>query len=286
MPAMAMSRTRTNLLITAERDGLKTTPIGRWALDKYKLVSLYARLFSTGMKNRWLDRVYIDLCAGSGFSQIEGTDQLYYGSPLLAMGVPDPFNRYIVCERDEESLSALRQRVNRLFSGRDVEFVLGQHDKKIRDLIKEIPCGNSVLSFCFIDPFDLSIKFSTIKHLSGYRLDFLLVLMLNVDAHRNVRHYTSASNHKIDDFLGLPDWRVKWKLEEKKGTLFARFVAETFSKQMESIGHLPVPFHRMKLIRSDTNSPLYHLALFSKNDVAYKYWEDVLKYSTDQQSLF
>jgi three-Cys-motif partner protein len=286
MPAMVMSRTRTNLLITAEPDGLKTTPIGRWALDKYKLVSLYARLFSTGMKNRWLDRAYIDLCAGSGFSQIEGTDQLYYGSPLLAMGVPDPFNRYIVCERGEESLSALRQRVNRLFSGRDVEFVLGQHDKKIRDITKKIPCGNSVLSFCFIDPFDLSIKFSTIKHLSGYRLDFLLVLMLNVDAHRNVRHYTSASNHKIDDFLGLPDWRGKWKLEEKKGTPFARFVAETFSKQMESIGHLPVPFHRMKLIRSDTNSPLYHLALFSKNDLAYKYWEEVLKYSTDQQSLF
>jgi three-Cys-motif partner protein len=277
---------RTNLLVSPEPDGLITTPIGRWALDKYRLVSLYSRLFSTGMKNKWPNRVYIDLCAGSGFSQIEGTGQLCYGSPLLAMSVPHPFNRYILCERDEDSLNALHQRVHRLFPTREVRFVLGQHDEKIREVAKEIPQGNSVLSFCFIDPFDLSIKFSTIRYLSKYRLDFLLVLMLNADAHRNVKAYTSITNHKIDDFLGLPDWRQRWQAEEKNGTPFARFLAETFSKQMETLGHLAVPFHKMKLIRSDTNLPLYRLALFSKNQLAYKYWEEVLKYSTDQSSLF
>jgi three-Cys-motif partner protein len=283
---MPRAKTRTEVLVTAEPDGLKTTEIGRWALDKYRVLALYAHLFSRGMKNKWLNRVYIDLCAGSGLSQIEGTDQLYYGSPLLAMGVPDPFNRYILCERDEGSLSALRQRVSRLFPQRDVRFVLGQHDEKIKEVAKEIPRGNSVLSFCFIDPFDLSIKFSTIRYLSTFRLDLLLLLMLGNDANRNVRNYTNTTNHKIDEFLGLPEWRNRWHEEEKKGVTFVRFLAETFNKQMEALGYLPMPFDRMKSIRSDDNHPLYHLALFSKNERAYKYWDEVITYSTLQRSLF
>jgi hypothetical protein len=78
----------TDHLRTADSDGLKITPIGRWALDKYRLVSLYCRLFSTGMKDKWPNRVYLELCAGSGFSQIDGTNQVYWGSPLLALGFP------------------------------------------------------------------------------------------------------------------------------------------------------------------------------------------------------
>lgn len=276
---------RANLLVAAQADGLKTTSIGRWALDKYRLVSLYSRLFSTGMKNKWLNRVYIDLCAGSGLSQIEGTGQLYYGSPLLALSVPDPFNRYIFCERDKDSLHALRNRVQRLFAATDVRFVPGHYDDRINEVAKEIPRADSVLTFCFIDPFDLSIKFSTIQRLSSRRVDFLLVLMLNMDANRNVKHYANVTNRKIDEFLGLPGWRKEWQEEEKKGTSFPEFLAETFSKQMESLGYLHVPFHRMKLIRSDANLPLYHLALFSKHERAYKYWDEVLTYSTNQTSF-
>lgn len=194
---------RTNLLVATNADGLKTTAIGRWALDKYRLVSLYSRLFSTGMKNRWDVRVYVDLCAGSGFSEVEGTNQLYYGSRLLALGVRDPFNTYVFCERDRDSLDALRHRVRRLFEGVDVRFVPGDYDQQIRKIAEEIPKGRSVLSLCFADPFDLSIKFSSIRTLAVHRTDFLFVLALHMDANRNELHYTSNDNPKLDEFLGV-----------------------------------------------------------------------------------
>jgi hypothetical protein len=39
----------------------------------------------------------------------------------------------------------------------------------------------------------------------------------------------------------------------------------------------------MKAIRSDVrNLPLYQLALFSRKELAYEYWDDVLKYSNSQ----
>ena len=275
-----------SLLVAAQPDGLKTTPIRKWALDKYRLVSLYSRLFSTAMKRKWPIRAYIDLYAGSGFSENEETRELYWGSPLLALGVPDPFDRYVLCERDPESLQALRERVTRFFPKADVRFVAGDCDERIKEIAAHIPSGNGVLSFCFADPFDLSIKFSSVKRLARYRMDFLFVLALHMDANRNVSHYAGVGNRKIDSFLELPDWRKRWEEAEAKGIGFPRFLAELFSSQMEGMGYLPVPFHRMKQVRSDVrNLPLYHLALFSKHELAFEFWNEVLKYSTNQTSL-
>ncbi len=43
----------------------------------------------------------------------------------------------------------------------------------------------------------------------------------------------------------------------------------------------------MKLVRSvEKNLPLYYLALFSRHEMAYHFWDDVLKYSADQRSLW
>ena len=120
-----------NLSVSPQADGLRTTAIRRWALDKYRLVSLYSRLFSTGMKRKWPIRAYIDLYAGSGFSAIEEINQLYWGSPLLALGVPDPFNKYVLCERDAVSLQALSERVTRFFPNANVRLVAGDCDQKI-----------------------------------------------------------------------------------------------------------------------------------------------------------
>jgi hypothetical protein len=55
---------------------------------------------------------------------------------------------------------------------------------------------------------------------------------------------------------------------------------------MEGLGYLPTPLYKMKRVRSDEkNLPLYYIALFSRKELAYKFWDDVLKYHTDQMSL-
>src|SRR5579859_6803420 len=46
------------------------------------------------------------------------------------------------------------------------------------------------------------------------------------------------------------------------------------------------PVDRMKLVRSaEKNLPLYYLALFSRSEMAFNFWDDVLKYSDDQESF-
>lgn len=52
--------------LSAESDGLACPDVGSWAEIKYRLLALYDELFSTGMKNKWNQRVYVDLYAGAG----------------------------------------------------------------------------------------------------------------------------------------------------------------------------------------------------------------------------
>jgi hypothetical protein len=68
---------------------------------------------------------------------------------------------------------------------------------------------------------------------------------------------------------------------------FPKFLAQEYEKRMQSLGYLETPLYKMKEVRSDEkNLPLYHLALFSRHQRAYEFWDEVLKYSTDQQALF
>jgi three-Cys-motif partner protein len=275
--------------IIAGDDGLPYSDVGAWAEDKYALVGLYDRLFSTGMKNKWPTRVYVDLYSGPGFVRVRGTGRMMVSSPLLALGVPDPFDKYIFCESDRDLLQALRARVNRVSPKADVKFVLGDCNERVEEICANIPsrsASRGVLTFCFVDPYDISIRFSTIKRLSAYRIDFLCLLALQVDANRNIERYLSSGNSKIEEFLGLPRWRESWRAAENERIRFPRFLAEEYSRQMEKLGYLPVPWDRMRQVRSDEkNLPLYRLALFSRHERAYQFWDDVLHYSSDQRTF-
>src|SRR5450759_229745 len=95
-------------------DGLITPEVGGWAETKYLLLALYDGLFSTGMKNKWDQRVYLDLYAGAGYSRIQGTSKFLKASPMIALTVTHPFDKYIFCEGREDLLDALEARVQRI----------------------------------------------------------------------------------------------------------------------------------------------------------------------------
>ena len=280
-----------NLSLMAKDDGLYCgDPVGAWVEDKHRLVALYETLFSTGMKRKWDVRVYVDLFAGPGIVRVRETGKFLFGSPFLALQVKDPFDKYIFCEKNPQSIEALTARVKKNFPNADVSFVSGDCNEKADEICSKIPVASQnfkVLSFCFVDPYDLSVKFSTISKIADRFVDFLMLLALYMDANRNLQHYLDSTNRKIDDFVGLADWRERWAAETFSGKpLFPQFLAETYSRQMETLDYLPLPFYRMKQIRSDVrNLPLYRLALFSRHELAYRYWDDVLKYSTSQMNF-
>ena len=275
--------------LRADYDGLVYPPVGRWAETKYRLVSMYDELFATGMRHKWGKRVYIDLYAAAGYSQIRGSPTILKGSPILALTVKHPFDKYVFCEENPELLEALKTRAKRSAPNADVDYVLGRCDAEIERICALIPRpspGNTVLSLCFADPFDFGLKFETLRKLSSFYVDFLVTLAIGMDANRNYEHYVEGNSPKIDEALGNTEWRERWKEHARRGD-FRRFLASEFARSMESLRYLHQELDQMKLVRSDDkNLPLYYLALFSRNETAYDFWRDVLKYGTDQKSFW
>jgi three-Cys-motif partner protein len=270
-----------------EDDGLHTPEVGPWAEEKYRIISLYDSLFSTGMKKKWGARVYIDLNAGAGHAKIEGTNRIVRGSPLIALNVPYKFDKYIFCEENKRCIKALKQRVRTQFPNAVVEFVHGDCNQKASDILAKIPENTKgVLSLCFIDPFNIGIHFDTVKCLSPKRMDFLIVLPTGMDATRNQARYFDKNDIKIAQFLGKPDWRKLLEEAEKKGIPFRQFLADLYASQMATLGYIKVPVSKMREVRSDGKKQfLYHLAFFSKSERGYEFWNKVLKHSDPQQPL-
>jgi three-Cys-motif partner protein len=272
-------------------DGLISPEVGAWSEDKHRLVSLYSTLFSSGMKDKWAKRIYIELYAGAGRSRIRQTSKIIVGSPLLALKVKDPFDKYVFCEEDPANLEALKFRVGQTAGDKNVAYVRGDCNERTAEILSKIPPGSrdeTVLSLCFADPFDIGLRFETIRALATARyVDFLILLALGMDANRNYELYVKEDADKVDKFLGSDTWRERWATARWDAVRFTRFLADEFTKSMATLDYIPPPFYTMKEVRSsEKNLPLYRIALFSRHERAYRLWDQVLKYSTDQTSFW
>ena len=242
------------------------------------MILLYNQLFSKGMKNKWDQRVYIDLFCGAGKSRIETSGRIVLGSPMLALGVEDKYDTYIFCDEDERSIHALQCRVASHHPSVKPKFVVGDCNQKVDEICAHIPkpsVNNTVLTFCLVDPYALRFKFETIRRLGKFLMDFLILLPFGMDVNRNRKKYFQENHTRIEDFLGLSDWRSRWAVTQTKDPSFQRFLAREFAAQMVCQGYRSESLHSMIEIRSsEKNLPLYHLAFFSKHELGYKFWRE------------
>src|SRR5437762_506960 len=279
-----------NPQIEVQDDGLYTPQVREWSLEKYRLVGSYCDIFTSGMKFKWNQLVYIDLFAGAGFARIKESGRIYKNSALLAMSIPTPFTKYILCEQDEARFQALSERVRRDYSHLNCELIKGDSNANIEKVIQAIPPygkGNTLLPFCFVDPFSLNLKFSTIQALAKGLMDFLILQALHMDANRNFDDlYLDEENTRIAQFLGIADWR---KLFEKDGIIyrkdFVRFLADQYQRQMINLGYQEAMLSHQ--IRSnEKNLPLYYLSFFSKDERGVDFFKKVKKRITPQTTMF
>jgi three-Cys-motif partner protein len=267
-------------------DGLKCNDVGGWTEEKYRLIASYFKQFSTGTKNTWPHRTFIDLYSGAGYSRLRSTGKILKGSPILALSVKDLFDQYVLCEENPENFQALKTRIDRDFSTKNVKCIFGDCNQRIDEIINLLPRRDS-LGLCFVDPYNLSIKFETLKKLAERRLDILCLLALHMDANRAYDVYINQDSSKVDLFLGSNTWKADFANSGRSRQEFPNFLATYFAKRMQTLGFEETPTHSMHLVRSDDrNVPLYHLALFSRNQLAYKFWDQARTYSTDQRKLW
>ncbi len=267
-------------------DGLTLPDIGLWGIKKYKLFGSYCDIFTSGMKYKWDERVFIDLFSGAGYAKLRNDGKILMTSSLIAASVPSKFTKYIACDANEDNINSLKQRVEREFTTLDFNYFHGDANKIVDKIIDAIPKGSKTLNFCFVDPFSLDIEFETIKKIASMRrVDFLILLALQMDANRNFVYYINEQSTKIDKFIGNTNWREPFKEGRIHQKDFIKYLADSYDSNMKSIGYRVDPDLKFK-IENTSNAPLYYLAYYSKSDVGNDFYKKVEKNQNAQMKMF
>jgi three-Cys-motif partner protein len=279
-----------NPLIAVNDDGLIAPEVGPWSDVKYKLIGKYADIFNSGMKNVIPQRVYIDLFAGAGYAKVKDTRRIVFTSALIALSLPNTFTKYVFSEFDEEKIEALKIRVKKHFPDKYdlVTFVKGDSNLNIEEIKTHIPeftLANKVLTFCFVDPFSLNLHFKTISSLGEKRVDFLILMALQMDGKRNLEKYLDDNNNKINLFIDEQNWREEFLKTGYSASDFTKFLSDRYDKRMSQLGYIEPP-EKHRIQAYSTHLPLYYLAFYSKHSRGNEFWKKIKGYATDQIEMF
>jgi three-Cys-motif partner protein len=249
----------------------------------------YCEIFNAGIKNKFTNRVYVDLFAGAGYVPIKGKNKILKSSALISLSIPTPFTKYIFCEMEQEKISALEMRARREHPEKDILFMQGDSNEIVTNVIEEIrKLGSSTISFCFVDPFSLNLHFETIEKISKVgKVDFLILLALMMNANRNLHNFITEESKVIDLYIKKADWRDSFKRGETRKDEFIKFIADTYDENMAKLGYkVKNEGLKPKVDADEYNLSLYYLAFYSKNPLGNKFFSEIQKYHIDQQTLF
>lgn len=272
-------------------DGQYLPTVKLHSVDKLKLHNYYAAIFAGGMSKQWPNLVYMGLYSGAGAARIEGTNRVVMTSALSVLTQAVKFTHYVFVDEDPKCIDALRVRTERLQMAERVTLIPKNVNASLDDLISALPdyrVQGGVLTFCFIDPFRIDLDFEVVRRLASLRVDILLMVPLGYDVRRNWREYVDKASmrDRLSAFLGESRWIDGWASLSAPYSEFPRFIQGRLNAAMKALGFIEVESRDIRDIKvSGKNVYLYSLHLFSKSQVAIKFWRDSLKGTSEQHSL-
>ena len=254
----------------AKSDGLPARPSGPWIETKHKLLTYYADLFATGMKNKWASRVYLELFSGPGKCFIRDTGKEDLGSPLKV--IEHEFTKFIFTEMNGSAAEALAQRLEPFANSVQTEIWCGD----CAEAIQRIHIPDRSLTFAFIDPTGIGhAPFSLIDALrKKTRCDLLINVQHGMGIKMNVHQYTPDAGEEsaLTQFLGHNGWK---KLPRHNAKEFFIGVLDLYKQQLDRLGFSFTG--REVLISNQQGTGLYLLLFASGHPRGKEFWEKSLK---------
>jgi three-Cys-motif partner protein len=259
-------------------DGLPVRKSGEWAKRKHHYLKNYCGITTSSMRRKF-KLIYLDVMAGPGRCQIEGTNEEFPGSPLVALEYD--FDEYIFIEDDAESVKALTQRVSDHPKTSKIKIIPENWIKVVES--GRLKFDKTTLAVAFVDPTGISqTPLSAMKALAkSSRIDLLVTIQYRLGIVWNVPQYFKSKSGQtaLDNFLGDQSWH-NWENKEagEFGRLAVEHFCDKFQKEENFIGtrHIPIP----------ENNPLYRFTLFTRHPLGESFWLKILKISeTGQRQL-
>src|SRR5215203_5944185 len=250
-------------------DGLIVEKVGRWAVEKLKIVTDYVYA-SGGARKKFLGTgaAYIDPFCGPARSLIRETTNFIDGSPVAAfkraLESPGRFTSINISDGDEELLAAATKRLTALNA--PVRPVAGPASEAMPKIIRSL--DRYGLHLAFLDPYNLSaLSFDLFQQLAKFKNIDIIAHVSVSDLQRNAARYAEEDYDQFEKFA--PDWREKVSTDMTKAA-FRAAILKYWSDKVSALG-LPQAKH-WELIRGDQGQRLYWLILLARHELAHGLW--------------
>jgi three-Cys-motif partner protein len=253
----------------SKQDGLNLRCVGEWSKGKINHFRDYAQMFSTGMKNLWRNRFYIDLFAGPGRCIIQNSLEEIDGSPLHALNVPDKFSGYFFVDKNPDCVDSLKKRTKSLEE--TIKIFERDCNAVIDKIVEGIPTDS--LSLIIIDPASLQFKFNSFEKLSKLRGDLIVNYPVGPVSRAVSSVISSKSDSsKLDQFH--PGWRKivaqkSWGNSQQQNI---RDLIDDYVKKICNLGYSSEKLDNLLAFKNSRNAIMYFLIAFSKNDRGIEFW--------------
>jgi len=254
-----------NTTLVLGPDGLPARRVCVHSLDKAHYAHYYADIVGTGMKNAYPGPLaWVELFSGPGLLYVEELAAFQPGSPVVALGIRDPFDIYVFADLDDRCVDALHRRVDgraRVLRGNANSAAL--HDR----IVSLVP--RNALVVLYADPAGLDLHFDTLKFFAArYKhLDLLLNFPVpGIDRALSAGHGGKAArvlNHPTPIELIGPG-------SGRPGTSLRQW----FERQLGSLGY--DHFEAVPIKLAAKNVALYDLMLASRQAKAKQFFQEAI----------
>lgn len=259
---------------------LEYSEIGEWSEVKLDIVREYGRAYSTIMndpKRSYLHHAYVDAFAGSGTHVSKSTGDFISGSPVNALNVDPPFEKFFFIDKDRETVKALEDSVAlrpnvHIYQG-DSNVLL------LREVYPQLRYEDYRRALCLLDPYGLDLKWEVIEEAGRMRS---IEIFLNFPIHDMNRNVFLLDTTKMDDrqiarmdaFWGDSSWRpIMYATQEHLfGTEEIKIgtndnIATAFRERLRNVAgfsYVPEPV----VMRNSNRAMLYYLFFASQKPTA------------------
>jgi three-Cys-motif partner protein len=187
---------------------------------KLDVVAKYLAAYVNVMKKNSFELHYVDGFAGSGASTAASGDdslesglfdtrEIVEGSPVRALNIDPPFDRYLFIDFDAANVASLQMVIDGHPNGYRASARSGDANEQIAKFCDWLNQQKMARAVVFLDPFGLAVKWETIARLAATGKVDLWYLVPVHGMSRQIKDNGEflASAGRIDDLWGSNAWR-------------------------------------------------------------------------------
>jgi len=261
---------------------------GDWTELKLAMLRKYLSRYTTALKNKPFELVYIDAFAGTGYREVRGGEEdqgllfpdladqepqsFLEGSASLALRAEPPFHRYVFVESSAkrmEELARLRENAGGL--GDRIELVREDCNTYLQRICKQWDWAKR-RAVLFLDPYGMAVEWSTVDAIARTRaIDVWILFPLGVAVNRLLKRDGEIPDlwrSRLDSLFGTQEWYARFYREPASDDLFGPVagrqktctfdtISEFYNERLRSV--FTKVAENPKRLRNSRGNPLFLL---------------------------